>query len=314
VDDIAPSSPIDGPQLQAREKARLANATHGAKQMNIEIEEFLASHLYAESTKKKYRANLPRLLAVPDLEKLSAAGILLLINKPEWGNTQQAFTLYSYQKFLRWKFGSLHPALNAKFKRIKPKPRRSLDPDKALQLLASFDTYTPIGARDLALAAYGLDTGYRREELCNTLIPDINFSTNTVIALCKGGQWKYGAFSPETAHLIQNWLQVRRPATGVDNLFVNTRSGRALTGDGMGCIFKAWSVKLGFQISPHDLRSSFATLSTIYGAPSRTVQLAERWSSIEMVEHYTGNLQLEIIRPHLPMHNLRKNPRSSTSD
>ena len=281
--------------------------------MNTEVEEFLASHPYADSTKKKYRHLLPHLLAVPDLEKLSAANILLLIDKPEWGNPQQAFTLYSYQKFLRWKFGYLHPALNAKFKRIKPKPRRSLNSDKALQLLASFDTYTPIGARDLALAAYGLDTGFRREELCNSLLVDIDFGTNTSIALCKGGQWKYGAFSPETAHLIQSWLQVRKPADGVNNLFVNIRSGHALTGEGMGCIFKAWSKKIGFKISPHDLRSSFATLSTIYGAPSRTVQLAGRWSSIEMVEHYTGNLQLEAIRQHLPMHNLGQNPRSSTS-
>ena len=279
--------------------------------MNNEVEEFLASHLYADSTKIKYRANLPRLLDVPDLEHLSAAGILLLINRPSWGNTQQAFTLYSYQKFLRWKFGAQHPALNAKFKRIKPKPRRSLNPNKALQLLASFDTYQPIGARDLALAAFGLDTGFRREELCNTLIPDIDFSTNTAIALCKGGQWKYAAFSPETAHLIQNWLMVRRPAQGVQNLFVSVRGGHALTGNGMGCIFKAWSKVVGFKISPHDLRSSFATLSTIYGAPSRTVQLAGRWSSIEMVEHYTGNLQLEAIRNHLPMHNLPQNSGSS---
>ena len=272
--------------------------------MNNDVEEFLACNLYADSTKKKYRANLPRLLDVPDLEHLSAAGILALISRPSWGNTQQAFTLYSYQKFLRWKYGATHPALNAKFKRIKPKPRRSLDPGKALQLLASFNTYTPIGARDLALAAYALDTGYRRAELCNTLIEDIDFTKNTALALCKGGQYKYAAFSPETAHLIQNWLQVRRAAQGVNNLFVSVRGGHALTGDGMGCIFRAWSKVVGFRVSPHDLRSSFATLTTIYGAPSRTVQLAGRWSSIEMVEHYTGNLQLEAIRQHLPMHNL----------
>lgn len=278
--------------------------------MNIEIEEFLASHPYAESTKKKYRYILPLLLVVPDIENLSAAGILRLIDRPGWGNTQQAFTLYSYQKFLRWKFGAMHPALNAKFKRIKPKPRRSLNIDKALQLLALFNPYTPIGARDLAMAAFGLDTGFRREELCNSLLADVDFSNNTALALCKGGVYKNAAFSPETAQLLQSWLVLRKPADGVNNLFVNIRSGRALTGDGLGCIFKSWSKKIGFRISPHDLRSSFATLSTIYGAPSRTVQVGGRWASIEMVEHYTGNLQLEAIRPHLPMHNLNQKPNS----
>ena len=281
--------------------------------MNIEVEEFLASHRYAESTKKKYRSHLPLLLNVSDIEHLSAAGILQLINKPGWGNSQQSCTLFLFQKFLRWKFGAQHPALNAKIKRTKPKPRRSLNPDKALQLLASFDTYTPIGARDLALAAYALDTGFRRAELCNTLLDDVDFSTNTAIALCKDSQYKYGAFSAETAHLIQNWLVVRAAAPGTPNLFVNSRSGKALTGDGLGCIFKAWAKKIGFKVSPHDLRSSFATLSTIYGAPSRTVQVAGRWASIDMVEHYTGNLQLEAIRQYLPMHNLSQNARSSTS-
>jgi len=274
--------------------------------MNIEIEEFLASHPYADSTKKKYRMILPHLLAIPKLEKLSAVDILLLIDRPKWGNTQQAFTLYSYQKFLRWKFGSLHPALTAKIKRIKPKPRRSLTADKAIQLLASFDTYTPIGARDLAIASFGLDTGFRREELCSINLADVDFSSNTAIALVKGGQYAYGAFSLQTATIVQRWLQFRKPTDGVNSLFVNIRSGRPLTGDGMGCIFKAWSKVIGFKISPHDLRSSFATLATFYKAPSRTVQVAGRWASIEMVEHYTGNLQLEAIRPHLPMANLTK--------
>ena len=273
--------------------------------MNTLIEDFLASHPYADSTKKKYRVILPRLLSILDLEKTSAAELLCLIEKPEWGNTQRAFVLYSYQKFLRWRFGSLHPALSARIKRIKPKPRRSLNANKALELLASFNPYTPIGARDLALVAYGLDTGFRREELCGSLLADVDFTNNTALALCKGGEYKYAAFSPETAHIIQTWLAVRKPAANVDNLFVNIRSGKALTGDGMGCIFKGWSRKIGFKISPHDLRSSFATLATIYGAPSRTVQLAGRWASIEMVEHYTGNLKLEAIRAYLPMANLR---------
>lgn len=277
------------------------------------IEQFLAEHVFADSTKKKYRAILPLLFSVPNLETLSATEILLLIDRPSWGNNQQSATLYFYQKFLRWKFGFKHPALCAKIKRIKPKPRRSLTCDKALQLLASFNTYTAAGARDLALCSYGLDSGFRREELCNSLLANIDFENNTALALCKGGQWKYAAISPQTNHLIQNWLMFRKPAPGVDNLFVSLHGGHALTGDGMGTIFKSWSKIVGFKISPHDLRSSFATLSTIYGAPSRTVQLAGRWASIEMVEHYTGNLKLEAIRPFLPVENLTKINGSSTS-
>jgi len=274
--------------------------------MNREIENFLSSFKYAASTKDSYRRILNRLITIPDLDQLDATGLIEFVNCPGWGNAQQNVGLFCAQKFLKWRYGSTHPALTAKIKRIKPKPRRSLTPDRALQLLASFNPYTAPGARDLALAAFGLDTGFRREELCSIQLADINFDNNTAITLCKGEQYKAAAFSPETAHIIESWLQFRKPADGVGNLFIDVHHYHAISHSGMASIFKRWSKKIGFKISPHDLRSSFATLATFYGAPSRTVQVAGRWSSIEMVEHYTGNLQLAAIKPHLPMANLHQ--------
>lgn len=273
--------------------------------MNREIENFLSSHPYADSTKDSYRRILEELIVVPDLHQLDAAGLINFISRPGWGNAQQNVALFCVQKFLKWRYGSLHSALSAKIKRIKPKPRRSLTKDKALQLLASFNPYTFTGARDLAIAAFGLDTGFRREELCSMQLANIDFENNKAMSLCKGGQYKFGAFSPETAHIIESWLQFRKPADGVGNLFVVRITGDPITSSGMASIFKRWSKVIGFKISPHDLRSSFATLATIYGAPSRTVQVAGRWSSSEMVEHYTGNLQLDAIKPYLPMANLK---------
>jgi integrase len=52
-------------------------------------------------------------------------------------------------------------------------------------------------------------------------------------------------------------------------------------------IVRRWGEKLGFRLSPHDLRRTFTTLSLKNGAPSRLVQVAGRWSSIEMVERYS---------------------------
>lgn len=274
--------------------------------MNKEIENFLASFPYAEKTKESYRRILAELVTLPDLHALDAAQLIQFINCPGWGNSQQNVALHCAKKFLRWRFGNLHHALAARIKRIEPPPRRSLDPNHALQVLASFNTYKPAGARDQAIIAFGLDTGFRRQELCNINLADLDFYSNTARALCKGGQWGIGAFTDETAQILQRWLNFRKPADGVRNLFVNVYNGKALTGYGMGCIFKRLSKRIGFQISPHDLRSSFATLSTLYGAPSRSLQLAGRWKTQEMVEHYTGNLQINAVRPFLPMANLEK--------
>lgn len=271
-----------------------------------EVENFLASFPYAEKTKDSYRRILAEVVIIPDLHALDAAQLIQLLNRPGWGNSQQSVALHCIKKFLRWRFGEIHPALTARIKRIEPPPRRSLNPDRALQVLASFDTYTPAGARDQAIIALGLDTGFRRQELCDLNLADVDFYNNTARALCKGGQWGIGAFTEETAQVIQRWLNFRKPADGVNTLFVNIYNGAALTGYGLSCIFKRLSKRIGFQISPHDLRSSFATLATFYGAPSRSLQVAGRWRSPEMVEHYTGNLQIDAVRPFLAMAHLSK--------
>jgi len=274
--------------------------------MNREVENFLASFGYAEATKSSYRRILSHLVNIPELHRLDAAGLLDFLSRPGWGNASQNVAIFCAQKFLRWRYGPNHPALSAKIKRIKPKPRRSLTPDKALEVLASFNPYTPAGARGLALIAFALDTGFRRAELCAMQLADVNFYTNTAAVICKGGQWGYGPFSEQTAAILQSWLAYRKPADGVGNLFVSLKSGKALTGNGVACIFKRLTNALGFKISAHDLRASFATLGTLYGMPSRVGQEAGRWSSIEMFEHYTGSLRFEAARPYLPMANLKK--------
>ena len=272
--------------------------------MNREVDNFLSSFKFAKTTKEGYRRILGLLILVSDLGRLDAAGLVAFVERPGWGNSQQNVALFCARKFLRWKYGNRHPALCATIPRIKPMPRRVLDKSQALQVMASFDPYKASGARDLALIAFGLDTGFRRGELCGVQLANIDFYSNTALALCKGGQWGYGAFAPQTAAILQSWLQYRKPADGVGNLFVSLKGGRALTGNGMECIFKRLSKVIGFRISPHDLRSSYATLSAIFGASSRAGQIGGRWKTIEEYEHYTATLQLDIVRPFLPMANL----------
>jgi integrase len=274
--------------------------------VNREVENFLASWRYAPSTKDSYRRILRELIVIPDLDRLDAAGLLLFLDRPGWGNSQQNVAIFCAQKFLRWKYGEKHPALSATIPRIKPKPRRVLNKETALQVLASFNPFSAGGSRDLAIVAFGLDTGFRRAELCSMQLANVDFYSNTAQAVCKGGQWGCGAFSPQTAVIVQDWLRYRKPRDGVGNLFVSLKGGRALTGYGMACIFKRLSKALGFQISAHDLRSSYATLSAIFGASSRAGQIGGRWKTQEEYEHYTATLQLDIIRPHLPVKNLLK--------
>lgn len=272
--------------------------------MNREVENFLSSFKFAMSTKDSYRRILNKLIVIPNLDQLDAAGLIEFINQPRWGNSSQNVALFCSQKFLKWRYNDKHPALSATIPHIEPKPRRVLSEKQALQLLASFDTYKADGARDLAIIAFGLDTGFRRAELCSMQLANIDFWSNTAAALCKGGQWGYGAFTPQTSAIIQHWLQFRKPADGVGNLFISLKSGKALTGSGLACIFKRLSKTIGFIISAHDLRSTHATLSKIFGASDYAGMLGGRWKTVKQYHHYVGTLQLNIIRPHLPVANL----------
>jgi len=274
------------------------------------VYEFLASHPFADETKDRYRRVLEQLIDL-DLSQLTAAGLVAFVCRPEWGNSQRYVALCACRSFVRWLFGVSHPALTARVKRGKTKPQRVLSVDEALRLLASFETFTPAGRRDLAMCALALDTGLRASELCRLRAEDVDLSTRVLRVLAKGGQWRTAIFSPQTAIYIAEWFEVRRPASGVGEAFLSFHPptvGTALTRDGLKGICMRWGRRIGIRLSPHDLRRTFATLSTIFGAPSRVVQVAGGWSDIGMVEHYTRDLRASEIDDYLPVRRLVHNP------
>lgn len=277
--------------------------------MQNEVENFLASHAYSDATHAAYKRVLIE-LAQMDTAAWSTSRLLQFVKRDTWGNSWQCTALYACRKFLRWKHGNQHPALTAKIKRIKPKPQRSMNYDQVLQLLASFDTYTSIGARDQALLAIAIDTGFRVAELARIQLRDIDRAGRTIQCIVKGGQWGYGIYSPETAAIVERWLAYRTPRDGVNNLFISLKKGAhygsALSVDGIKTIFKRWGKKCGFPLSPHDARRTFARLSTRNGAPTRLLQIAGRWHDIKQVERYTQGIEAAAITPYLPMHNTPK--------
>jgi integrase len=275
--------------------------------MNTDVEKFLASHPYSTATRDTYRHVLILLVEIPDLVGMDAAGLVSWVQShARWGNSQQYVALIASRMYLSWMFGATHMALSARIKRVKPRRQRVLTAGRALDLLASFDPRTIKGCRDLAIAALGLDTGLRASEICRLRLADVDLSTRKLEVIIKGGEWGVGIFSPETAQYLAEWIAVRAAAVGVGELFVSTRTGQKMTRCGLTCVVRKWGLKTGMKLSPHDLRRSFATLSTIFGAPSRVVQVAGRWSDIAMVEHYTQEIDPEEIAPWLPVMQLRK--------
>lgn len=277
--------------------------------MNTEVLNFLASHAYSDATKATYAYVLEELIAQP-FETWGAGDLLNFVKRKNWGDSMQYVALNACKSFIRWVHGSNHAALSAKVKRGKPKPQRALNQKQLIDLLALFDTYTPIGARNQCIVAIAADTGFRVSEIASIQLANVDIEHRTILVKIKGGQWAYGVYSPETAAILDRWLAYRTPADGVNALFIslkeNKKHGRPFSKSGIQSLFKRCSSKLGFKVSPHDARRGFATMSTNNGAPSRIIQVAGRWSNIEMVERYTRTIEADAIQPYLPMHHAAK--------
>ena len=274
--------------------------------MNSEVEEFLASFPYSEMTQDSYRRVLNQLVRL-DLSQLTAAGLLSFVAKEEWGSSTRHVALCACRKYICWMYGKNHPALSARIKVIPTSPQPRLSPQQVVTLLKSFDLTTVAGIRDYALVCVALDSNLRASELCGLQLGNVHIENCKLFALTKGGQWKWKTFSEETAERIKAWVEVREPALGVQTLFVSfqrQRLGKPLTREGLQGLMKRWGKAVGFHVSPHMFRRSYASISTLCGAPKNVVKVGGGWKSDKVVDHYIGDLELEATRKYLPVKNL----------
>lgn len=271
-----------------------------------EIENFLSSaHPYAETSKRTYRDVIPRIIdQAQDPASLTAAELIRLLSKSGWGNARQCLALAAIKKYLAWSYGQNHPALKAKLKRVVGKPQRALNQETARDLLASFDPYTPKGARDLAICSLLLDTGLRESELCRLQQADTDLEHRVLQVIVKGGQWEAAIFGKQTAAHIDRWKSFRKIADGKGFLFTHIATGQGLTPEGLYSIVREWGRKIGITLSPHDLRRSMAVMGTLNGASERSLMEMGRWKSSSMIKRYTRTIKLEQVRKYLVVDDL----------
>lgn len=272
------------------------------------IDTFLVTSGLAETTRVTYGKILRRLeREVSDLEGLDAVRLQGWLAGLGWGSSAQWLALCCVRSYLRWRFGEDHPALRLRIKRVQPGPQRALKLRQVQALLASFDTSTPKGRRDLAMCCLMLDSGLRAAEVCRLELQYVDLEERRLRVQVKGGAWGTGVFSAYTAACLSTWLADREMVAcqGERALFVGIggakRGCRMHTG-GLRAVMRKWATAAGLRaLSPHDLRRTFATLAIRLGAPSRVVQSAGRWSSLAMVEHYTATIEADDMAPWFPV-------------
>lgn len=271
-----------------------------------DIKKFLVEYrAWGQETKNRYERTIKLLIAdIADLKNMDATRLNEWLTREEWGSSYRWVNFCAIKNYLRWKYGDSHPALKLKIKRYESGPQRCLEIEQVTDLLASFNTATPFGVRNLAICCLFLDTGLRVSEICRLQLSKIDLQRRKLTVIIKGGDVGAAVFTELTAHYISWWLPIRstyaKPET--KELFIGiagTTPGKKMTRSGISCLMRKWikSIPSISALSPHDLRRTFATIATENGAPERVVAVAGRWESTTMVKRYTESLkQREILR------------------
>jgi integrase/recombinase XerD len=153
---------------------------------------------------------------------------------------------------------------------------------QARELLAAPQKDTIKSKRDRAILSTLLFHALRREELGKLKVKDFQHARKGVPHLRvsgKGGKTRYLPLHPGTHALIHDYLDAAGHGTDENGALFrpirNNRTGRlerAITGDGIYRLVRAYSALLGFEIGAHALRATAATNALDHQADIAKVQ------------------------------------------
>lgn len=190
-----------------------------------------------------------------------------------------------------------------------------LDKTQVEALLKSPSISTEAGLRDKAILELLFSTGLRVSELTKLNQDRINFRTQEIGVIGKGGRQRVVFLSKRCVYWLKKYLSIR-----TDDwlpLFIRYSGGIDQTNQGEKMRLSARSVqrlvskyvrkaKLPIKISPHGLRHSFATDLLMGGADLRSVQEMLGHKNIVTTQIYTHVTNAQLKKTHERFHSGNK--------
>jgi len=177
-------------------------------------------------------------------------------------------------------------------------PKRSeklphvLSSEQMRSLLEGIPARTPLELRDRAMLELAYSCGLRCEEIVNLDAGSVDFESEQVRVLGKGGKERILPVGEPAQRALRRYLDRGRHALSADPreqaLFLS-KSGRRLSNSDITRRLGLWTreAALAAGVSPHALRHSFATHLLEGGADLRTIQELLGHASISTTQVYT---------------------------
>ncbi len=145
-------------------------------------------------------------------------------------------------------------------------------------------------------------TGLRVSELCSLDRSDVKEDYFTTMG--KGGKPRVCYIDARTRKMLD--LYLRRRIDGEPALFLSSHTKKRVTPQNIQVVFRIASAKagLGFPISPHTMRHSFATNLMKNGAHLRAIQMLLGHNSLETTQIYLTLYDAELAEAHQKYHSV----------
>jgi site-specific recombinase XerD len=150
--------------------------------------------------------------------------------------------------------------------------------------------------RDKALILLMVDTGLRREEVCQLDWEDVDITSGVVrVDRGKGGKARSVVVGVTTRRALLAYRRELNMPAGP--LFV-TRDGLRFLPMGLRAIFQRLTKKTGIKVTPHSLRRTFATMSLRAGMNPIHLQGLLGHSTLDMTRRYIQMVDDDLVEAH----------------
>lgn len=174
-----------------------------------------------------------------------------------------------------------------------------LNAEQAERLLEAPDSYTPKGVRDRAILGILLGCGLRRSECAALTCEHVQERDGRPCIVDLEGKGRRGPRirtvpMPQWAlRRLKAWLAM----TNIDKgpVFVSLdqhgNPGEKISGPGIYWILREYVRELGLDVSPHDMRRTYARMARVGGAEMDQIQFSLGHASVGTTEIYIGMTQ-----------------------